>query len=181
MKRVESMVDNQNLGIPELVRLFLFEKNEERECRLIDEIRGKGLNSDLLMEIDALAKQKASFHRSRSVDLLAIFAPLPEFSGLVVRKLIEMLAEETDDEVLQSICLAFNRITLPDSDPELCVLAENLALMETHPSAVIREALAIAFGMHMTPCTMNVLRHLTEDKDKNVRQWAAYGLKKGSP
>jgi HEAT repeat protein len=95
--------------------------------------------------------------------------PERTFPAESVKVLLALLETESDEDVLDAICIALGHIHDPTAIPAL-------SRLKTHPSPTIRYAVVfglLAFEQHLA---IKTLIELSRDPDELVRDWATFGL-----
>ncbi len=90
----------------------------------------------------------------------------PDESVAVLLKLLEV---ETDEDVLDAICIALGHIHDPTAIP-------SLARLKTHPSAKVRYAVVFGLLGFEGQLAITTLIELSRDQNDLVRDWATFGL-----
>ncbi|MEO8288510.1 MAG: HEAT repeat domain-containing protein [Chloroflexota bacterium] len=101
--------------------------------------------------------------------------PVPErfpFDSTLPR-LLSMVERETDPEVLSVICVALGNVNDDIGDPQAI---EALLRLKNHPDKEVRLAVVQALLFQSGKPAVDALVELSNDQDRDVRDWATFGL-----
>ncbi|MBX9928615.1 MAG: HEAT repeat domain-containing protein [Gemmatimonadaceae bacterium] len=93
--------------------------------------------------------------------------------------LVKLSESETDDEVLFALFRALGRLATPDAVQRLVALAEADAPALRRRAPGLRLAVVLALADARTSAAMVALQQLAQDKERDVRDAAARGLRAG--
>jgi HEAT repeat protein len=95
--------------------------------------------------------------------------PNRSFPDESVAVLLKLLAVETDEDVLDAICIALGHIHDPTAIP-------SLARLKRHPSTKVRNAVVFGLLGFEDQLAIRTLIEMSRDRDELVRDWATFGL-----
>jgi HEAT repeat protein len=95
--------------------------------------------------------------------------PNRSFPTESVQVLLELLQVETDQDVLDAVCIALGHIHDPSA-------ISSLVQLKTHASAGVRYALVFALTGFEDRLAIETLIEMSRDVDELVRDWATFGL-----
>jgi HEAT repeat protein len=95
--------------------------------------------------------------------------PNRSFPAESVKVLLQVLEVETDEGVLDAVCIALGHIHDPTAIPALVRL-------KAHESVGVRYAVASALGGFEDPLAIQTLIAMSRDENELVRDWATFGL-----
>jgi HEAT repeat protein len=95
--------------------------------------------------------------------------PNRSFPTESVKVLLELLEVETDEDVLDAVCIALGHIHDPTTVPALVRL-------KTHASVRVRYAVVFALAGFEDQLAIKTLIEMSRDQDELVRDWATFGL-----
>ncbi len=95
--------------------------------------------------------------------------PNRSFPTESVKVLLRLLEVESDEDVLDAICIALGHIHDPTAIP-------SLARLWTHPSAQVRYAVVYGLLGFEDQLAIKTLIEMSRDQDDLVRDWATFGL-----
>lgn len=96
--------------------------------------------------------------------------PVRTFPADCIGLLLKMLSDESDVEVLNSICTAFHGHILDAST------VEAIARFKSHPSEDVRFGVAQGLLFCREETAVAILVELSRDSDDDVRDWATFGI-----
>lgn len=155
-------------------------EDDEQAWAAVRELHRRG-SHEVFVAAKALLGSKNPRERSRGVDVLAQLGVKPLRAGglpeppdpqLVVAcadELIELLRREKDPLVLEALGVGLGHRPDPRAVPWLADLAR-------HVSAEVRCGVAFGLAAHANPAACEAMIRLTEDSDRDVRNWATFGL-----
>jgi hypothetical protein len=118
----------------------------------------------------AILSQLGQYERRRYDPRMAYRGPEWMFRSEGFALITSMLAQETDDHALESEISALGHIDNPSSVPFIIPFAN-------HANENVRFSVAFALGSyHEAAESTKVLQNLMEDSDRDVRDWAIFGL-----
>lgn len=153
----------------DIIAEILAKDYDDTTWELVTILRYRGTR-DVFEAARKLTESPNPDERCLGVDILAqLGIPKRSFPDEVYETLANLLKHEEDEEVLFSICFAFNHNR--DFSP-----VEALFRLTTHPSAEVRYAAANALMGHEDKAAVEALIKLSSDPDAKVRDWATFGL-----
>lgn len=157
----------------ELIQIALTESDEDAAWEAVVTLHGRG-TPDVLERAQALTCSEDPDERSLGADILGqlginVESPDLAFPTESVEILLEMLDQEEEPEVLESILVSFSHL----QDPKIIVAVAHLA---KHPDPDVRESLCLALTGYDEPVAIQMLIDLSNDKVAEVRNWATFGL-----
>lgn len=95
--------------------------------------------------------------------------PDRSFPSESVKLLLELLEIESDEDVLDAVCIALGHIHDPASIP-------SLVRLKTHASVRLRYAVVFALAGFEEQLAITTLIEMSSDEDELLRDWATFGL-----
>jgi HEAT repeat protein len=95
--------------------------------------------------------------------------PTRSFPDESVAVLLRLLEVESDEEVLEAICIALGHVHDPTAIP-------SLVRLKAHPSARVRYAVVFGLLGFEDQLAIKTMIEMSRDQDDLVRDWATFGL-----
>jgi HEAT repeat protein len=125
---------------------------------------------EVLERASVLCRSHCAFERTWGANVLGqLGVPERTFPRECGDILLQLLRQETNADVLQSVFIALYHL----SDARVIPLAGKWL---RHPDTDVRYAIAFALAGHEDPRAINMLIQLTADQEACVRDWATFGL-----
>ncbi|AGC42905.1 hypothetical protein MYSTI_01572 [Myxococcus stipitatus DSM 14675] len=145
------------------------DEDDERAWEAIWALRRRGTREVLDAAIQLLGDSSAKA-RGRGADVLGqLGAGRPVFSAERGDALLDLLRREKEPKVLLSAGVALGHLVEPRALTELIGLA-------SHPSAEARCGAVHGLAVLDAPEAVEALIQLSTDEDRDVRDWATFGL-----
>lgn len=155
--------------VDELVTAALTEPDEELAWDAVGALHWRG-TYEVLQKAEALCQSEYAQERKLGADILGqLGVPDRTFPKDSCRLLFSMLEKEFDNDVLQSIFVAFSHLDAPG------VIAIAPRYVD-HPDADVRHAVVLAISAYEDELAVDLLIKLSNDLDSDVRDWATFGL-----
>ena len=165
--RLEAINDPRS--VHELISEFLTQPDEESAWDAVVILHYRG-SREVLEAAASLCDSPCPLERKLGADILGqLGVPDRTFPEECTAVLIELLKHESDDEVLQSICVALGHIGAPEAIAELVEL-------KSHPCVMVRHGVVLGLTGLTEPLAIGTLISMTTDSDELVRDWATFGL-----
>ncbi|AKF85336.1 hypothetical protein MFUL124B02_11380 [Myxococcus fulvus 124B02] len=157
-------------SIEELIQVALEgDEDDERAWEAIRVLHARGTRDVLDAALRLLGASSAKA-RGRGADILGqLGAGNPVFRTERGDALVDLLRRERAPEVLLSAGVALSHLVEPRALAELVALAG-------HPSAEARYGAAHGLAVLDAPEAVEALIRLSADEDRDVRDWATFGL-----
>jgi HEAT repeat protein len=124
----------------------------------------------LVQRMRKLILQGSERQRQLAADVIAQGrAKNKEFSGECVQLLLDALKREDSSKVLSAICNALGHHKAENA-------IDALTKLQGHPAANVRLAVVHGLSCQDEPAAINSLISLSTDSDRDVRNWATFGL-----
>jgi HEAT repeat protein len=162
---------NDPRTVHELISLALTEPDENAACEAVTTLHFRGTR-DVFEAARELCACECPQERGLGADILGqIGVPHRRFPHESARLLCALLADETDEDVLRSTCIALGHLGDTAAIP-------SLARLKTHGSVPVRHAVASNLGMLCgdDPLAIDTLIEMMSDPDELVRDWATFGV-----
>lgn len=156
-------------SIEALFERALTSADEDEAWEAIHELRSTATEA---VFVEALAHCRSTEARRRrvGVDVLAqLGIPETTYRERVVALLVQLLDEEHDPDVLESIAIGLGH------RDDARAIRPLLALVH-HPDTGVRYGVAFGLLGHPDPQAIDALIALSQDSDAHVRDWATFGL-----
>jgi HEAT repeat protein len=160
---------NDRRTTQELIAAALTEPDEDEAWDAVVMLHFRGTR-EVFDAASQLCRSECPQERTLGANILGqLGIPDRNFPGESVALLLGGLKAESDEEVLDAICVALGHIHDSAAIPAL-------AQLKTHPSSVVR--FAVVFGLlgYEESLAIQALIELSEDQDDLVRDWATFGL-----
>lgn len=169
-------VNRSNLNdrsIDELIEIALTESDEDAAWEAVVALHGRG-TPEVLETAQALTCSEDPDERSLGADILGQLGISREGSTLAFPResleiLLEMLDQEEEPDVLESILVAFSHLR----DQKII---DSVAHLAKHPDPDVRQSLCLALAGYDEPAAVQMLIDLSTDKETEVRNWATFAL-----
>jgi HEAT repeat protein len=128
------------------------------------------ISASLLIKMRELILQGGERQRQLAADVIAQGrAKDKAFSGECVQLLLDVLKREESPKVLSAICNALGHHRSVNA-------VDALAKLQVHPDAAVRLAVVHGLSCQDNPVAITALISLSADSDREVRNWATFGL-----
>ncbi|WP_426732601.1 HEAT repeat domain-containing protein [Myxococcus faecalis] len=157
-------------SLEELIQVALEgDEEDERAWEALRALHARGTRDVLDAALGLLGSPSAKA-RGRGADILGqLGAGAPVFQTERGDALVDLLRREREPEVLLSAGVALSHLVEPRALASLVALAG-------HPSAEARYGAAHGLAVLDAPEAVEVLIRLSADEDRDVRDWATFGL-----
>jgi len=153
----------------ELVTRALTEPDEDAAWEAVVMLHFRGMR-DVFDAACNLCASECPQERALGANILGqLGVPNRTFPTESVKVLLRLLEAETDEDVLDAICIALGHTPDPAAIP-------SLARLKTHPSARVRFAVVFALAGFEEPLAVTTKIEMSNDEDELVRDWATCGL-----
>lgn len=153
----------------DLISLALSEVDEDTAWDHITFLHRRGTR-EIFHAARGLIQSACTLERTLGVNILGqLGIPDRSFPRESIELLLELLQAESDEAVLQAVCIAMGHIHDPLAIPALARLSH-------HPSEYVRYSVVHGLAGQSDPLALATLIQLTEDHDDDVRDWATFGL-----
>jgi HEAT repeat protein len=153
----------------EIIADALTETDEDRAWEHVGTLHYRATH-DVLEAVAVLCKSECVEERALAANVLGqLGVPKRAFPEECHRLLADMLAGESDADVIGCICVAFGHLGNPACVPLVLPL-------QYHPDAGVRLNAAYALMGEEDPRAISALVKLSADPDADVRDWATFSL-----
>lgn len=153
----------------EFISIALAEQDEDRAWEAGVTLHFRG-TEDVLDATRHLCASECPQERTLGASILGqLGIPARSFPAESVKALLATMEVETDEGVLDAVCIALGHIHDPATVP-------SLARFKAHPSAKVRYAVAFALAGFEDRMAIQTLIELSRDENELVRDWATFGL-----
>jgi len=161
--------DVTHFSTSELVQLALAEDDRERFFDYLGTLQLRG-DRAVLEAAQKLCTSEISEERSLGAQIFGqLGVPERTFPEDSLIMLLKMLEQEVDPLVLSDVGIALGHL----SDPRVVI---PLVPLKNHPSAEVRFGVACGLLGQEDELAIAVLIELSSDPDREVRNWATFGL-----
>jgi HEAT repeat protein len=156
--------------ISELVRVVLTEEDEDELWRAVWTLQHRG-TQEVFDIARGLCSSEEVNKKTVGVDILAqLGTPEMPFRSESTEIILGLLQEATDVDLLYAIAMALGWL---EDDRSI----EPLVSLRCSTSSLVREGVATALGSYCSDTrAVRALVELTGDEDRDVRDWATFGL-----
>ena len=166
---VDDFLTNDPRTVDELINTALTEPDEDIAWYAVCALHWRG-TLEVLQRASSLCSSCCSRERRLGADILGqLGVPDRAFPDRCIELLYQMISQEQDSDVLQSITIALTHLY----DPNIVSI---VAPLVAHFDPNVRQAVAVALAGHDDQESVHMLVHLTEDADVDVRDWATFAL-----
>jgi HEAT repeat protein len=153
----------------ELIRIALTETDEDAAWKPVTVLHYRG-SAEVLSHAQRLCTSTMPKERILGANILGqLGIPARAFPEECFHTMAEMLRQEEDPDVLNSVGIAFGHLKDARAVPLLAPLAQ-------HPSADVRFGVVCGVSCQSGALAIQTLILLSRDEDDHVRDWATFGL-----
>jgi HEAT repeat protein len=156
-------------AIHEFVTMALTEPDEDTAWEAVVTLHFRGTR-EVFDVARQLCTSECPQERTLGANILGqLGVPKRRFPKESVKVLRELLAVDTDEDVLDAACIALGHTPDPTAIP-------SLARLKTHPSVKVRYAVVFALAGLEDQLAIKTLIEMSSDREELVRDWATFGL-----
>ncbi len=164
-----SIADRSDQEILGVILSHSFEEDGHEYWSFVGILQNR-MTASLLHKMRMLILQKDEGQRKVAADVLAQGrAKDKEFSEECVKFLLDAMMHEESPKVLSAICNALGHHRAANA-------VGALATLQDHPDASVRLAVVHGLSCLENPVAIAALISLSADSDRDVRDWATFGL-----
>jgi HEAT repeat protein len=153
----------------ELIAVALSEQDEEIAWEAVTLLHRRGTH-DILTAAQSLCQSPSASERELGANILGqLGVPTRSYPGESIRILLDLASNETDESVLEAVCIAFGHLHDPLAVP-------TLSRLRNHPNEEIRYSVAYGLTGLDDVGAIRVVIELTMDPADRVRDWATFAL-----
>ena len=157
--------------VDELVEEAVAAWDPEAEWQPALEALARRGDAETLHALELLSRDLRPEARALAATALGqLGVPVPAFPQEAAAVLEAMAEDEVEHAVLAAVSCALGHLGQPYGE-------EALLALHRHPDAEVRDAVAFALLGRASPAAAEALRHLGEDRDPRIRDWAALGAR----